>query len=542
MSAKEINPEIAALLDDDAALVPDFSKIFDTSDDLLTEDSDDLLTEDSVENFSKQTFPTIEKWEQEPNSTFFEKDFYSKVLTGEGEYSKNFHDLLQKFFKAEDPQEKGVFRQRLIPVWWDLLKSIATHFQNSSQEKRWAIRYAYFLPKLVSAEQRQMLSKIVTENVYAEPIHYVDEWFDLILDNKENPLATDELKSSRTHVPTKTKAQLDKALGSKEANLALLQNLMLTRNNLNTELRTHVRVITQHKAHSSISGVQNPFTAEQKYSFSQINDILRKLNKVDKDINLNIARYKDADSKFEELDDRIQQIGEFSKADKNAIERELDSVRQLTKMCVGRRGNHLPFLMKTFFSSNIASIGTRENVIKYMSWIEQIDSGVFCRSFRQKRNRIVPHTIIVPCYGDRGICWEPFEQFNRATSRGRIAVPMYPKDIKTAVIYALGDLRWGVAKEKAAHYWMEEGLTGHYYQWFGESKQRGDVRMSFLDNYFLWITKESEGVQKLEKEVRNIFWRFMPFPQPLKDSLKNRGFVYNELYKRDINKKLSDGY
>jgi len=532
VNERKINPEVAALLDGGTPSPPDFSKILDRF--------DNQPADEEKADYSLQSLPSIDKWEQEPNPIFFEKGFYSKVLVGEGEHSKKFHSLLQRFFKAENPQEKGVFRQRLIPLWWDLLRSITAHFRDSSQEKRWAIRYAYFLPTLVSAEQRQMLSKIITENPYGEPIHYVDEWFDLVLSNKENPLATDELKFSRMDVQTKAKVQLDKAMGSKEANLSLLQDLMLSRKKLDGDLQAHIRVITQHKADPTIPGVQNTYTAEQKRSLNQINEILRKLAKADREISLNTERFKDADNKFETLGDKIQQMGEPNKTD--VMENELDSIRQLAKLCVGRRGNHLPFPMKPFFSSNITLIGTRENVIKFMSQVERIDPGVFCRPFRQKTQRIVPHTIIIPCLGDRGFCWEPFEQFNRATSRGRIAVPMYPKDVKTAVIYALGDLRWNVAKERAAHYWMEEGLTGNYYQWFSGTKQRGDVRESFLDNYFLWVTKESEGVQKLEKEVRSIFWRYIPFPQALKDSLKNRGFVYSELHKKDVNRELSDGY
>jgi hypothetical protein len=42
--------------------------------------------------------------------------------------------------------------------------------------------------------------------------------------------------------------------------------------------------------------------------------------------------------------------------------------------------------------------------------------------------------------------------------------------------------------------------------------------------------------------VRGIFWRMIPFPQDLKEKLKNRGFVFNELYKKDINISKSDGY
>ncbi len=150
--------------------------------------------------------------------------------------------------------------------------------------------------------------------------------------------------------------------------------------------------------------------------------------------------------------------------------------------------------------------------------------------------------IIVPAYGERGICWEPFEKYNRATSRGRVAIPLFPKNLRVAVISAAADLRWQVAKEKAQHYWMEEGLTGRYYQWFTEKKLRGDVKEYFIQDYILWITKESEGTQKMERGSRSVFWRYVPFPDELRERLRQRGFVYNELYKKDVNRSLSDGY
>jgi len=174
--------------------------------------------------------------------------------------------------------------------------------------------------------------------------------------------------------------------------------------------------------------------------------------------------------------------------------------------------------------------------------IEALDNGLFLRTFKQQTNRIVPYVLLIPCYGDIGVCWEPFERFNRASGRGRIAIPMYPKDLRIAIAAAMGDLRWQMAKEKAQHYWMEEGLTGWYYQWFTERKMKGDVRESFIQDYILWITKESEGTQKLDREVRDIFWRYIPFPQEVKEKLKTRGYVYAELYKKDQNRAMSDGY
>ncbi len=53
---------------------------------------------------------------------------------------------------------------------------------------------------------------------------------------------------------------------------------------------------------------------------------------------------------------------------------------------------------------------------------------------------------------------------------------------------------------------------------------------------------EWNGMQKLHRDVRAVFWRLMPFPQWKKDELKNRGFFYAELYKKDSRRSMSDGY
>jgi hypothetical protein len=107
---------------------------------------------------------------------------------------------------------------------------------------------------------------------------------------------------------------------------------------------------------------------------------------------------------------------------------------------------------------------------------------------------------------------------------------------------AVADLRWQVAKEKASYYWMEEGLTGQYYEWIDQQKLKGDLKSYFIQDYVTWMTKESEGVQRLDKEVRGIFWRNTPFPQELKDSLKTRSLIYADLCKKDMNRAMSDGY
>ena len=56
------------------------------------------------------------------------------------------------------------------------------------------------------------------------------------------------------------------------------------------------------------------------------------------------------------------------------------------------------------------------------------------------------------------------------------------------------------------------------------------------------MTKESNGVQRLDKEVRGIFWRNMPYPNELKQELRKRSLVYDELCIKDNNRAMSDGY
>jgi hypothetical protein len=73
-------------------------------------------------------------------------------------------------------------------------------------------------------------------------------------------------------------------------------------------------------------------------------------------------------------------------------------------------------------------------------------------------------------------------------------------------------------------------------------KLKGDLKEAFIQDYITWMTKESDGVQKLDKEVRGFFWRYMPFSSAVKEKLKGRSYVYQELYQRDVNRTLSDGY
>ncbi|MDC7232290.1 MAG: hypothetical protein PQJ58_03600 [Spirochaetales bacterium] len=537
----DIDPEIASLLGiDDSTTVdtPDYENLF--NDGPSAQEASPVIPDEDI---SKEMFLPPEKDSQNPNPLYSNPNYYKSILNGEGELAHTLHENMSQFLKATDPKEKLKFRTRLMGQYWELYRILASRVNTLQKEpKRGMLRYGLLLPNIISAEQRKMIGSIPEDNNTGEPIYYVDEWLEKVASGMVSPLATDDLKPTKRSGDQKVKMQLDKAKGSREAHLGTLGNLQKKRRMIEEQLQNRIGDLKKHTRNSVFNELESLYSEAQSRHITEMMNTLRELSSLHKDMSVHYDQLNKADQDFKKLQKKAKETGAIAEVAPSELQKEAGSIQQMAKMCVGRQGNHFPILMNQFFTSRLQTIATRENIIKELIEIEKLDDGVFKRTFRQKTNRIVPHIILVPCYGDSGICWEPFERYNRATSRGRIAIPMYPKDVKTAVLTAVADLRWQVAKEKAQHYWMEEGLTGHYYQYFSDRKLRGDVRLKFIEDYILWITKEGEGVQKLDREARGIFWRDIPFPQDLKDSLRKRGFVYNELYKKDLNRAASDGY
>jgi hypothetical protein len=520
----------------DAGDVPDFSELFEEAESRTARTSTDVAPDTE-----REAFHVPQKLHEKPKPYFNDKKFYQKILTGEGDAAKRLHSLLGSFLNAQDAQERSAYRGRLITAFWEVAASIAGKINTGLPEpKILFLRFAVLLPTIVSPEQRKMIASIIFENKTGEPIHYVDEWLKAVSRGRINPSAVDETKTAKKDDANRINAMLEKTRGKYQSQITVIRNRMGEIEEQEAMLRERVDFISQRSPAAGFEDLRAPYNEEQRAALGEMTTILRKLGSLNKELARDYQELENVADQLEGLEDKESEGA--SSVDTKTVVAEMRTIRQMAKLCVGRQGNHFPLLMKHYLRSGFGDIGARENVIKILAEIEYLDPGIFERTFKRQTNRIVPNIILIPCYGDQGVCWEPFERFNRATSRGRVAIPMYPKDLRTATISAVGDLRWQVAKEKAQHYWMEEGLTGWYYQWFAERKMKGDVKDAFVQDYILWITKESEGTQKLDREVRDIFWRYIPFPQDVKDKLKNRGFVYTELYKKDKNRSMSDGY
>ena len=563
MARTMLDPEIEALLS--AAEIESDISIDDVNEFSSSPYAKKIPNKNSLPNSSSKTIHDVDlskteftKIEQLTNSTpsniYDDTTYYKTTLTDENASSQRLHQILTKYLTTTDQSDRTVYRQQIVTAYWELLRGMVPKMQNVNlpMPKRMFVRYGILLPSLFKPEQKDFFAKMIYENRTGEPILYVDEWFKEISSGRMNNSMTDENKQPRkANLSGEEAAQVEQTrlmqLQSKNSGkLQSAENIVSMKENeramLEIELKNRIDTLCTHQPIMGLEPHTEALTEFQRKTFSEITDILRRISKNDKELTRALEEFKESKSVYDSVQNKLSDGPQVTHADTGAVAIEFETVRQMAKMTVGRRGNQFPLFTREFYHCTENGTGTRENVIEVLRWIESIDPGVFHRIHKNVPNRIVPYVLLAPTYGDRGFCWEPFDRYNRVTSRGRIVVPMYPRDLRIAVLTAVADLRWQVAKEKASVYWMEEGLTGQYYQHFEQQKLKGDVKEYFIEDYILWITKESNGVQRLEKDVRGIFWRHLPFPKPLKEELRKRSLVYDELCKKDANREMSDGY
>jgi len=540
----ELDPDIAALLGTDAGQAPgrdnspppDFDNIFG--------DPTEPAAEAAGVNLSAEALPKIEKrYETTAHNFFNDPNYYKIALTGEGDTAQRVHGILQKFLNTKDPKDRGVYRQQFVTAYWDFLLGLARKTPGKIPDpKKFLLRFGLMHPTMLDADTRDLFSKVFVSNKYDLPIYYLDEWLKSVGTGTMRNSQTDEVRVAKSNNQVRLQGLLEKAMGKLDASRTMLKAKNDERSMLEGSFQERINVIKEHYPVDGFRDVMSCYTDVQKRIFNEIQEIMKGLIKVDHDLDLLLKDFFQAEADVKGLKEKVEMEGGGVTVDLRAIDIEFDTVRQMAKLTIGRQGNHFPLLTSEYFHCGPNDVGTRENIITQLALIESIDPEAFCRVYKNRTNRIIPYVLLIPSYGDLGVCWEPFERSNRATSRGRIVIPMYPKNLYIAVLSAVADLRWQVAKEKASYYWMEEGLTGYYYQWFSSHKLKGDVKEFFIQDYIIWMTKEFEAIQKLDKEIRGIFWRYMPFSKEVKEKLKNRSYVYQDLYQRDVNRSMSDGY
>lgn len=241
------------------------------------------------------------------------------------------------------------------------------------------------------------------------------------------------------------------------------------------------------------------------------------------------------------------------------------------RLTTGNPASYMPVLSKYQITLPLEKcVVTRESISNAVNEILSIDYTAFNREVVYKdeslgiRNELVqrsviPDFIVVPSIGTKIMMWQDLSilrGIGSKESRGRIVLPLFVSgDLKTLLLEAIAAFRWELTKNILGPDWNNVGIpsiTSEYMDYIQFYKKNKDLtiemkekiaiefkrfrtdRDKFVNDYLLWIKYESEGVQRLNRVVRNIFYKHIPFTKEIRDKISKLP-AYTDIHNRFSN-------
>ncbi len=170
--------------------------------------------------------------------------------------------------------------------------------------------------------------------------------------------------------------------------------------------------------------------------------------------------------------------------------------------------------------------------------------------------KVIPNFIFMPSCGTRIRCWQEREGKHKR-SPGRMTIPHISNgDLFKMLIEGIGIYRWEMLKTTLGLDWnniTKSSLTAdyiNYIQFFKKNKELSndakekvareflrcrDDKSRFVNDYEKWILYESAGVSRMNKVVRWVFIKHVPFPKGIRDKLVKLP-MYAELVRKSTNR------
>ena len=234
---------------------------------------------------------------------------------------------------------------------------------------------------------------------------------------------------------------------------------------------------------------------------------------------------------------------------------EIENTFQVVnKLTFGRITTFCPLFTDINAKRDLESSQTKTMILKQtLQEIKDIDFSVFYRESlfsdinigvtKETVNvEVMPNIILMPNFGSRGMMWQEIEGRKRATP-ARFFMPIFFQgDIKNQIIRLVGEYRWEMCKRVQGGRWQDItdlSLTSEYcdyLQFYKKnrdlsqdikasvkqelSRARNNFKTVFISNYAEWISYESQGLPRLNKNARRIMFNYCPFKLAIRESIK----------------------
>ncbi|GEM_PF-1513052 len=233
-------------------------------------------------------------------------------------------------------------------------------------------------------------------------------------------------------------------------------------------------------------------------------------------------------------------------------------INACARVCSESLATALPILInETLMLETSKSFLYGQQIDDVVESIRKLDYTVFNREvivktkFRVEliETEVIPDFIILPTTGSRVMMWQDLESNNKR-SKARFAIPQFfVGDLRKTLILALARFRWEICKTQKGPQWadpIEGGITGIYFDYINfykknpnlseEAKMKIDEhvrnyrsnRERFAIDYLTYIEFESKGIAKMNRVLRDLFYRYIPFTKEVREKLKSIP-IYEEI-------------
>jgi hypothetical protein len=216
---------------------------------------------------------------------------------------------------------------------------------------------------------------------------------------------------------------------------------------------------------------------------------------------------------------------------------ELMNIHQMQRLAVGPRANLITILTSDYcMPSRDNPLLLREWVFKTYKSLLPFDYRMFSRKYKGEDIEVRPLWLILPGYGTRGACWEPWSPGNKRSGPRLLVCLFPPRCSYRCLVDALSDCRWTYAKEDAMHYWMTEGLTGKFLAMFSNKEHREDMKALFRKLYLQWMLNEPRRIPRLDRRMREFYYYNCTYSDEVKKTLRY-GSLFSHMIELEMAKR-----